>query len=299
MRKKYENHVDVNAYCSCDWYSISSLSLTERNEMSRKFKYYFNSVRPTAPENFVSNVNGSFFKIAVEFHLVGTQVKTRSLLVDAVVVFHWIDDRLVLRELFDDFELPKEFEPWLPRVRTIPAPHTVTVVLSPATGVVSLYHRVKDVITCSAVEWKHPFETFNCELQTENAGDEVLTMLKLRDLRSEHQTARVGAELSPFPSSTLKLEFSAEWNSAFLSVFLPSVLIVTLVFFAQWKRRKVQVILVSLAAIMSILVLVSVFVSYAISWQLIDWILLSIPYNITITSLQNQKSEERLTEPLN
>ncbi|RCN26108.1 hypothetical protein ANCCAN_28171 [Ancylostoma caninum] len=109
--------------------------------MSRKFKYYFNSVRPTAPENFVSSVNGSFFKIAVEFHLVGTQVKTRSLLVDAVVVFHWIDDRLVLRELFDDFELPKEFEPWLPRVRTIPAPHTVTVVLSPATGVVSLYHR--------------------------------------------------------------------------------------------------------------------------------------------------------------
>ncbi|KIH50958.1 hypothetical protein ANCDUO_18960 [Ancylostoma duodenale] len=84
MRKKYENHVDFNAYRSCDW---------------------------------------------------------RSLLVDAVVVFHWIDDRLVLRELFDDFELPKEFEPWLPRVRTIPAPHTVTVVLSPATGVVSLYHR--------------------------------------------------------------------------------------------------------------------------------------------------------------
>ncbi|RCN26109.1 hypothetical protein ANCCAN_28172 [Ancylostoma caninum] len=123
-------------------------------------------------------------------------------------------------------------------------------------------------------------------------------MLKLRDLRSEHQTARVGAELSPSPSSTLKLEFSAEWNSAFLSVFLPSVLIVTLVFFAQWKRRKVQVILVSLAAIMSILVLVSVFVSYAIGWQLIDWILLSIPYNITITSLQNQKREERLIEPL-
>ncbi|RCN24880.1 hypothetical protein ANCCAN_29414 [Ancylostoma caninum] len=90
-------------------------------------------------------------------------------------------------------------------------------------------------------------------------------MLKLRDLRSEHQTARVGAELSPFPSSTLKLEFSAEWNSALLSVFLPSVLIVTLVFFAQWKRRKVQVILVSLAAIMSILVLVSVFVSYPIA----------------------------------
>ncbi|EYC22466.1 hypothetical protein Y032_0017g3367 [Ancylostoma ceylanicum] len=234
--------------------AVTSLSLTERNEMSRKFKYYFNSVRPTAPENFISGVNGSFFKVAVEFHLVGTQVKTRSLLVDAVVVFHWIDDRLVLRELFDDFELPKEFEPWLPRVRTIPAPHTVTVVLSPATGVVSLYHRVKDVITCSAVEWKHPFETFDCELQAENAGDEVLTMLKLRDLRSDHQTTLVGAELSPFPLSTLKLQFSAEWNSALLSVFLPSVLIVTLVFFAQWKRRKVQ-ILVSLAAIMSILVL--------------------------------------------
>ncbi|PIO64488.1 hypothetical protein TELCIR_13882, partial [Teladorsagia circumcincta] len=91
------------------------LSLTERNEISRKFKYYFNSVRPTAPENFVSSVNGTFYRIVVDFHLIETHIRTRSLLVNAIIVFHWTDDRLVLRELFDDFELPKEFEPWLPR----------------------------------------------------------------------------------------------------------------------------------------------------------------------------------------
>ncbi|CAJ0601733.1 unnamed protein product [Cylicocyclus nassatus] len=202
----------------------------------------------------MSNVNGTFFKIGIEFHLVGTQIKTRSLIVDAVVMYRWTDDRLALRDLFDDFELPKEFEPWLPRVRTIPEPHTVTIVLSPATGVISLYHRVKDFAVCSATEWKHPFELFDCELQTDNAGDELLIVNKLRDLRPEQQIMLVQAELAPFPSSSLHMKFSADWNSALLSVYLPSLLIVTIVFFAQWKRRKVQ-ILVSLAAIMCILVL--------------------------------------------
>ncbi|VDM63153.1 unnamed protein product [Angiostrongylus costaricensis] len=190
----------------------SSLSPTERNEISRKFKYYFNSVRSNALENFVSDVNGTFYRITVDFHLIATHIKTRSLLVEAVVVFHWIDDRLVLRELFDDFELPSEFVPWLPRVRTIPKPHTVT-----------------DIVPCSATEWKYPFESFECELATENAG-------------------------APFPQSVVHLKFAADWHLAVLSVFLPSLLIVALVFFAQWKRRKVQV-LVSLAAIMCMLIL--------------------------------------------
>ncbi|VDL83255.1 unnamed protein product [Nippostrongylus brasiliensis] len=94
--------------------------------MSRKFKYYFNSVRPTAPENFINGSNGTFFRIFTEFHLIATHIKSNSVLVNAVLVFRWTDDRLVLRELFDDFELPKEFEPWLPRVRTSPEPHIVT-----------------------------------------------------------------------------------------------------------------------------------------------------------------------------
>ncbi|KHJ97743.1 hypothetical protein OESDEN_02276 [Oesophagostomum dentatum] len=121
-----------------------------------------------------------------------------------------------------------------------------------------MFHRVKGVTGCSALEWKYPFETFTCELQTESAGDEVLTVNKLRDLRPEPQTTQIGAETAPFPASTLRLKFSSEWNSELLAVFLPSVLIVALVFFAQWKRRKVQ-ILVSLAAIICVLVLVSIF----------------------------------------
>ncbi|KAE9418867.1 hypothetical protein Angca_001631, partial [Angiostrongylus cantonensis] len=220
----------------------SSLSPTERNEISRKFKYYFNSVRSNAFQNFVSDVNGTFYRITIDFHLIATHIKTRSLLVEAVVVFHWIDDRLVLRELFDDFELPSEFVPWLPRIRTIPKPHTVTVVLSPATGKISLYHRVKDIIPCSATEWKYPFESFDCELATENAGDEVMTVSALRDVRVESEILRIKAELAPFPQSVVHLRFPADWHPAVLSVFLPSFLIVALVFFAQWKRRKVQLV---------------------------------------------------------
>ncbi|KAK6023873.1 hypothetical protein OSTOST_10329, partial [Ostertagia ostertagi] len=200
--------------------------------MSRKFKYYFNSVRPTAPENFVSSVNGTFYRIVVEFHLIETHIRMRSLLVNAIIVFHWTDDRLVLRELFDDFELPKEFEPWLPRVRTIPAPHTVTVILSPASGVLSLYHRVRDIIECSSSEWKYPFESFDCELPTENAGDELITVSAIRDIRP-------GVTDPSFPQSALRLKYSADWDFALLSVYLPSFLILALVFFAQWKRRKV------------------------------------------------------------
>uniref|UniRef100_A0A7I4YM71 Neur_chan_LBD domain-containing protein n=2 Tax=Haemonchus contortus TaxID=6289 RepID=A0A7I4YM71_HAECO len=234
--------------------AVTSLSLTERNEISRKFKYYYSSVRPTAPENYVTNVNGTFYRIVVEFHLIETRIRRRSLLVNAVIVYHWTDDRLILRELFDDFELPREFEPWLPRVRTIPAPHTVAVMLSPASGILSLYHRVKDTVACFSSEWKYPFESFICELPIENAGDELILVSTVRDLRPESQTVRVGAALATFPQPALLLSYSADWDFALLSVFLPSFLIVALVFFAQWKRRKVQV-LVSLAAIMCMLIL--------------------------------------------
>ncbi|VDO46346.1 unnamed protein product, partial [Haemonchus placei] len=198
--------------------------------------------RPTAPENYVTNVNGTFYRIVVEFHLIETRIKRRSLLVNAVIVYHWTDDRLILRELFDDFELPKEFEPWLPRVRTIPAPHTVAVMLSPASGILSLYHRVKDTVACFSSEWKYPFESFICELPIENAGDELILVSTVRDLRPESQTVRVGTALATFPQSALLLSYSADWDFALLSVFLPSFLIVALVFFAQWKRRKVQLV---------------------------------------------------------
>ncbi|VDL80722.1 unnamed protein product [Nippostrongylus brasiliensis] len=229
MQEKNENHLDLNAHRRRDkhhWRFLLnrccfSLTLTERNEMSRKFKYYFNSVRPTAPENFISGSNGTFFRVFAEFHLIATHIKSNSVLVNAVLVFRWTDDRLVLRELFDDFELPKE---------------------------------VKDSVSCSSSEWKYPFEEMHCELSSENAGDEVVTVSSVRDLRPESQVVRVGAELGDFPECALHLKYAADWHFALLSVFLPSLLIVALVFFAQWKRRKVQV-LVSLAAIMCMLIL--------------------------------------------
>ncbi|KIH51049.1 hypothetical protein ANCDUO_18868, partial [Ancylostoma duodenale] len=130
----------------------------------------------------------------------------------------------------------------------------------------TIFCSVKDVITCSAVEWKHPFETFNCELQAENAGDEVLTMLKLRDLRSEHQTTRVGAELCS-TISVVNVEIGV-FGRVELSVALRISAVRTYCYsslFCAVEEKKSPgaslraKILVSLAAIMSILVLVSVF----------------------------------------
>ncbi|VDL83254.1 unnamed protein product [Nippostrongylus brasiliensis] len=137
----------------------------------------------------------------------------------------------------------------------------------------------------------------HCELSSENAGDEVVTVSSVRDLRPESQMVRIGTELgrlsslffsqqSPifcfpfltgeFPECALHLKYAADWHFALLSVFLPSVLIVALVFFAQWKRRKVQV-LVSLAAIMCMLILVSLKLPVAKKTELFKSALHSCP----------------------
>ena len=54
--------------------SIFSISQNELNELSRKFKYYHSAVRPAAPDNFVSDRNGTFFNIPVEIHLLATRI---------------------------------------------------------------------------------------------------------------------------------------------------------------------------------------------------------------------------------
>lgn len=53
---------------------VSSISQNELNELSRKFKYYHSAVRPAAPDNFVSDRNGTFFNIPVEIHLLATRI---------------------------------------------------------------------------------------------------------------------------------------------------------------------------------------------------------------------------------
>ena len=52
------------------------LTQTERDELARKFKYYHNSVRPTAPENIVTNRNGTYFSVNLQIHILSTNLRT-------------------------------------------------------------------------------------------------------------------------------------------------------------------------------------------------------------------------------
>ncbi|CAI4222086.1 unnamed protein product [Auanema sp. JU1783] len=235
---------------------IFCLNQNERNDLSRKFKYYFPSVRPSAPDNFISGQNGTFFNIQTELHLLLANPKASTVVVDILISLTWIDDRLVLRELPDRLELPIEFQPWTPRVQTFPSSHSQSVFLTPNTGSLTWYQRIKSEVSCESAAWKRPFHDYKCEIIIENIGNEVLTIERLRDFRQDSLSSKVTAHLDRFPLTNLVLKFSGEWQSSLLSVFLPSILVIFLVFFAQWKRRKVQV-LVSTASLVCLLVMLT------------------------------------------
>ncbi|CAJ0565238.1 unnamed protein product, partial [Mesorhabditis spiculigera] len=235
---------------------VNSLTLLERNELARKFKYYFASVRPVSRDNYISDENGTRFSIDTELHILNSIRTQNSIAIEAFVLCTFVDDRLILRELHDRFEIT-EFEPWKPRIGTSPPTQLkINYYLSPQTGELNYYYRVKEVIPCSGDSWRHPFEVFNCELAIENAGDELLRVVDHRDARPRIQMRQVGLEIEEWPVPLIRLWFRATWHTALVSVYLPSFLVFAVVVFAQWKRRKIQVI-VTVAALVCIIILLS------------------------------------------
>ncbi|CAJ0931479.1 unnamed protein product, partial [Mesorhabditis belari] len=232
------------------------LTLIERNELARKFKYYFNSVRPIARDNYVSDENGTHFTIETEVHLLNSIRTQNSVSLEAFVLCKFVDDRLILRELEDRFEVT-EFEPWQPRITTSPTTSLKTsIFLSPQTGELNIYYRVKETIPCVGDSWRHPFEIFNCDLTIENGGEERLRVVDHRDARPKLQLRQVGLEIEDWPVPLIRLWFRGTWHTTLVSVFLPSFLVFAVVVFAQWKRRKIQVI-VTVTALICIVILLS------------------------------------------
>uniref|UniRef100_A0A8R1HX62 Neur_chan_LBD domain-containing protein n=1 Tax=Caenorhabditis japonica TaxID=281687 RepID=A0A8R1HX62_CAEJA len=180
--------------------------------------------------------------------------KDRSLYIEVIIVMTWIDERLHLRELKDRFSMPEEYSPWHPSL-VFSAPITSKyTTLAPTTGTLNSYSTTKTTIECQTNAWKYPFEKFTCTLSVAPQADEALTVTAFHDLRTENQKMITNVFLGDYPTCSLDFIFRSEWPRALLSSFLPSVLIVASVFFAQWKRRKIQ-ILVSLAAMVGILIM--------------------------------------------
>ncbi|CAL2041978.1 unnamed protein product [Caenorhabditis brenneri] len=238
----------------CHLTSVQSISQNELNELSRKFKYYHAAVRPAAPDNFVSDRNGTFFNIPVEMHLLATRIVNRNLYLEVIIVMTWIDERLRLRELKDRFSMPVEYPPWHPSLVFSPTVTSKYTTLAPTSGTMNSYSTIKTTVECQTNAWKYPFESFTCTLSVVPEGDETLTVTQFHDLRTHTQKLLTNVFLGDYPSCSLEFIFKSEWPRALLSSFLPSILIVSSVFFAQWKRRKIQ-ILVSLSAMVGILIM--------------------------------------------
>ncbi|CAI5449447.1 unnamed protein product [Caenorhabditis angaria] len=232
----------------------NSLTQTELNELSRKFKYYHAAVRPASPDNFVTNRNGTFFNVPVEMHILATRIINRSLYVECIIKLEWIDERLKLRELFDHLTLPAEFSAWHPSLIYSPTPTSKYSSLNPTVGQLATFITIKTSLDCTATAWKYPFESFSCPISISSEGDEALIITRVVDLRDPTQKLLASISISDYPLCLIELCFKAEWPRAVLSSFLPSILIISSVFLAQWKRRKIQ-ILVSLAAMIGILIM--------------------------------------------
>ncbi|GMS96410.1 hypothetical protein PENTCL1PPCAC_18585, partial [Pristionchus entomophagus] len=239
----------------------SGLTIVERNELSRKFKYYFRSVRPVGTENIVSNRNGTFFSIKTSVHVMeSTPIAPTSLIYTVYLSMTYSDDRLILRELTDRFEVPlSEFDPWRPRLSVSPPPdHPVepSLFLAPNTGQITIFYKLKSTIGCTSRSWKHPFETLTCTLRFDNQGDELITISEHWDLRSESDVDLVAFEITDLPSPLILFSYSPSWLPTLVSIYLPSAIIFAVVFFAQWKRRKVQVA-VTVTALICLMILFS------------------------------------------
>ena len=59
-----------------------------------------------------------------------------------VMIVHYHDDRLVMRELNDILTVPDEFQPWLPTLEPSPfAPMQKSIHVDPKTGQLTVFFR--------------------------------------------------------------------------------------------------------------------------------------------------------------
>ncbi|KAI1713285.1 Ligand-Gated ion Channel [Ditylenchus destructor] len=240
------------------------LTTEERGELARKFKYYHRSVRPSERFNMAETVNGTYFNLNSELEILqsvamwDTTGNTR-LHLELMLIVHYNDDRLILRELPEILTMPDEFHPWIPSVELtqVWGPSLTsstlgtqkTIHLDPKTGQLTVFHRISGSIACTSSVWKQPFERYYCELEITSEKDERIFLRVTRDLRPSTQLKLLSYSLEEWPTLVLRFTFANQWHSALVNIFLPSLLIFSVALFAQWKRRKMQVIVTATSTI--------------------------------------------------
>ncbi|KAI6234587.1 hypothetical protein M3Y99_00776800 [Aphelenchoides fujianensis] len=247
------------------------LNSEQRSELARKFKYYHVSVRPADRFNLLETINGTFFALHAEVELLTTNPVDGRLEVELALNLFFHDDRLLLRDLDDVITLPDEFEPWRP---TLEFPdHTrlrISTHLDPQSGQISVRYKIRVDLSCRSLLWTRPFQKYTCRLSVLTSDGERLFLKLMRDLRNEFEVEEIHCHVGEFfpslvrpltsfcseqwPFFFLECAFRNVWLSAIVKVYVPAVLIFVLCVFAQWKRRKMQ-ILVTLGALLGLLLI--------------------------------------------
>ncbi|MFH4974201.1 hypothetical protein AB6A40_000910 [Gnathostoma spinigerum] len=235
--------------------SVNSFSLDERNAIVRKFKYYHKSVRPNNILNRVSTANGSFFALNSELHILSTIPTKGDLLVDFYFTLKYVDDRLILRELQNRFQLPSDFRPWVPTINIYPKLSSFqSIFVDPTKGILTVARRFQTSLVCSSDEWRHPFETYRCFVAFSLDGDERIFLQTFRDLRSEHQKSKVHCKIDQWPQFEIRFSYVHQWYLSLITSHLPSFLLFLTSLFAQWKRKMIQVF-VTTSALLAIVIM--------------------------------------------
>lgn len=235
----------------------NSLTPEERGELARKFKYYYTSVRPGDKFNLIETLNGTFFNLNTEIELLQTRPNNGYIDIEMVIIIHYLDDRLIMRELTDVVTIPDEFEPWTPTIDTSPyLDPQISIHVDPRTGQMTVFHKINSKVYCHSEIWKHPFESFRCDISFSTEQDERIFVRTTRDLRPDNQIYSISYTTREWPHMMFYLSYNSQWHSSIVNIYLPTILIFSVFIFAQWKRRKVQ-ILIGVSALISIIILVS------------------------------------------
>uniref|UniRef100_A0A915PSW4 Uncharacterized protein n=1 Tax=Setaria digitata TaxID=48799 RepID=A0A915PSW4_9BILA len=234
--------------------------MEEHGELARKQKYYYASVRPQERNNRVTSTNGTFFALNSDLKIISTRPHHDKVHMEIIFGVTFTDERLIIRKLKNRFRMPPEFQPWLPDVTTRPdIPVNVAVYLNPLIGTVDAFYQYSVELLCSSEIWQHPFKLFKCEIAILNVGGAHLIVIyeriflrNIQDLRSAEEMSEVSVDIETIEEIKIIAKYSELWFSSMAANILPSMVIFSVVIFAQYRRRKVHM-LVTISALVSII----------------------------------------------
>nr|CAD2169250.1 unnamed protein product [Meloidogyne enterolobii] len=242
----------------------------------------------------LNTINGTFFRLLTQLELIDTREfefgnSPNYLGLEFSLFVHFRDDRLQFRDLNDlPISLPDEFTPWQPRIQILPLLTTQTIQsqksihLNPKNGLITFVYRFSGQLFCNSDIWKEPFEKYSCQFWFETELDERLQLTVIRDLRPTEQINKIGNKYEQWPWLLLRFKFcSLKWKKALICEYLPSLMLFVCALLAQWKRRKIQVVvligvIICLILMQNILYSKNISSTFSIKLNLMDFWLAGI-----------------------